>query len=507
MQSNLPLLGTRRAAANHDSSPSADRASQQRLLDAGNVTEIGADRFVYDEAGRLTWSSVAGGHTEETTYDAADNVLAFKRGPAQATQNVDASTNRMLGRGTATDITYDGAGSMQSIGLYGDGRAVFVLENDPFRRQTAFRINPSTAGGTTKAWSYAFGPGDVRLMIEETGGTRRFTLRDLDNRIVRELTEKGGAWSLEKDFVHGPDGLVATRHKNGTVRYFHADHLGTPRVLTASDGRLWSRHDYHPFGTEIEDGAEILQDGFESGDTRYWLESKDEPRYEFTGHERDPSGITDYMLARTYLYPFYRFSSVDRARDGWNLYTYVGNNPVGYTDPTGEAAIAKTDGLSAEDAKLAQDIVDIYNNSETGQLLEAEAAEIGADKDFVVVFLAGPIPGEPEGSQGSTLKRGGDVRVSLEAIRDNVTPNEEDGGRTAPVIFGNSVVEEGTITIAHERGHNTHGIGHKAEGNLVPSQNEQLMQLEVLKKAGRSVDSVWRRGPNFPQGPRKRHHD
>ena len=117
-------------------------------------------------------------------------------------------------------------------------------------------------------------------------------------------------------------------------------------MLTASDGRLWSRHDYHPFGTEIEDGAEILQDGFESGDARYWLESKDEQRYEFTGHERDPSGITDYMLARTYLYPFYRFSSVDRARDGWNLYTYVGNNPVGYTDPTGELSQDAKEGIS-----------------------------------------------------------------------------------------------------------------------------------------------------------------
>ena len=67
----------------------------------------------------------------------------------------------------------------------------------------------------------------------------------------------------------------------------------------------------------------MLVDDFESGDMRYWLESKHEPRVEYTGHERDANGLTDYMLARTYLYPLFRFGSVDPARDGWNLYTYA----------------------------------------------------------------------------------------------------------------------------------------------------------------------------------------
>ena len=89
-------------------------------------------------------------------------------------------------------------------------------------------------------------------------------------------------------------------------RYFHPDHLGTPRLYTAADGQIFSRKDYYPFGAEIEDPSEMLLDDFESGDTRFWLESKNEPRVEWTGHERDPHGLTDYMLARTCLYQFYR---------------------------------------------------------------------------------------------------------------------------------------------------------------------------------------------------------
>ena len=57
----------------------------------------------------------------------------------------------------------------------------------------------------------------------------------------------------------------------------------------------------------------------------------------FTGHERDRNGRTDYMLGRAYGIDLRQFMSVDPARDGWNLYGYVGRNPIGKVDPTGRA--------------------------------------------------------------------------------------------------------------------------------------------------------------------------
>ncbi len=66
----------------------------------------------------------------------------------------------------------------------------------------------------------------------------------------------------------------------------------------------------------------------------------DEPTKKYTGHERDPHGLADYMLGRTYLYPFMRFATPDVARDGWNLYAYTGGNPVNYVDPDGQESRA-----------------------------------------------------------------------------------------------------------------------------------------------------------------------
>ena len=307
---------------------------------AGNITSIGTNDYLYDGAGRLRSGTVhdAGlSRLEELTYDAADNVRSFQRDSGTTiTHNVDPVTNRLKGRNGANDIMYDGAGSILSVGLWPDQRPIFAMSYGPFRRQTSFEVHRNDPGFPSRSWTYAYGPGDTRLMVEDRGGERRWTFRDSRDRVLREFLEQNGAWHHERDFIYTPGGLLATRHHNGTVRYFHADHLGTPRLFTATDGAVFSRHHYYPFGGEIEDAASVLTDDFESGDMRYWLESKHEPRVEYTGHERDANGLTDYMLARTYLYPLFRFSSVDPARDDWNLYAYTHNSPISYTDPTGE---------------------------------------------------------------------------------------------------------------------------------------------------------------------------
>jgi RHS repeat-associated protein len=95
------------------------------------------------------------------------------------------------------------------------------------------------------------------------------------------------------------------------------------------------RRDFAPFGEELSAGA-----GIRSASLGY---GPDSTRQKFTGKERDNETSLDYFLARYYSSTQGRFTSPDIPfadqsegdPQSWNLYAYVGNNPLKYIDPFG----------------------------------------------------------------------------------------------------------------------------------------------------------------------------
>ncbi|WP_239893002.1 RHS repeat-associated core domain-containing protein [Shewanella sp. Isolate13] len=107
-----------------------------------------------------------------------------------------------------------------------------------------------------------------------------------------------------------------------TVRYQHADMLGTPVMETDANGGVISRSSYEPFGKRL--GGEKAGIGY-------------------TGHLQDEDLGLTYMQARYYDPVIGRFYSNDpvgyTAKNpvmSFNRYMYVNNNPYKYTDPDGE---------------------------------------------------------------------------------------------------------------------------------------------------------------------------
>jgi RHS repeat-associated protein len=159
--------------------------------------------------------------------------------------------------------------------------------------------------------------------------------------IKMEFYERGGGamarlyWSSAsqaKEII--PAGRLSPP-QGGAVKWLVNDQLGTPRMAIDQTGALAkvTRHDYLPFGEELGAGA--------GGRTYLQGCQADGTRQQFTGHERDAETGLDFMQARHYNGQQGRFVSVDTVSgkltdpQSLNLYAYVDNNPLRYTDPSG----------------------------------------------------------------------------------------------------------------------------------------------------------------------------
>jgi len=127
-----------------------------------------------------------------------------------------------------------------------------------------------------------------------------------------------------------------TTGSSAQTNWLVTDQLGTPRMIFDQTGSLAnvSRHDYLPFGEEISAGV-----GGRTQAQGYTL--SDNVRQKFTQKDRDNETGLDYFIARYYSSTQGRFTSSDpiggHTEDPQTLdrYTYVTNNPLRFTDPTG----------------------------------------------------------------------------------------------------------------------------------------------------------------------------
>ena len=267
--------------------------------------------YAYDAADRLT-SETLNGVTRTYGYDDAgqltnDNGTVYsydKAGNRTGGGYVTGAGNRLLADGVWT-YTYDDAGAM--VGKSKAGEA-WTYEYDLRGQMT------SAASGTTSV-SYAFDALGNRLQRQQTVGgvttTQRFAY---DGGDVWADLDGSDAVTARRVFGDGPDEVLARLDAGGAVAWYGTDRMGSVRTVFDNSGSVIASSDFDAFGGLI--GGALAD------------------RYGYTGREHDVLTGQRYHHAR--VADGHRWTSEDPIRDDEaNLYRYVGNEPTGFTDPSG----------------------------------------------------------------------------------------------------------------------------------------------------------------------------
>lgn len=325
----------------------------------GNVTNqtqgtpLVSETYGYDALHRLL-SSQRAGTTVTQSYQANGN-LSSKSDFSQSAQGSYAyaagrphAVSEVIGLGNVRHCyAYDGSGNQLTYrtttsGTCGTGQVM--------QRTMTYEVGhrPETiAGGIHYQWQKLLfrydGAGDRYIQRQYVSGSptqdSEITLYPFAGYEV-ELQRSGLSWAVKEGRqMLGDWGLwrASVTLPQGSRIWRHGDRLGSPVAKSDEIGVNLERHGFDAWGAARQGNGMVRPEGR--------LESAYSPRG-FTGHEHlDAVGGVIHMNGRGYDANLGRFLSVDPIiqfpanSQSLNPYSYILNNPLSGTDPTGYCVI------------------------------------------------------------------------------------------------------------------------------------------------------------------------
>ncbi len=189
------------------------------------------------------------------------------------------------------------------------------------RSEIAFDRMTSVVQGQTTLQSMTYGPDSKRLSLTDSSGTRKFFYDGND-----AIQEYNSAWStVTKEYTHGPwvDEPLSmtdrTAREAGDTYYLMKDRLGSIINILDESETLKTTYSYDAFGdpTTTHHSGQV------------------DCMYRFTGRVFDGASGNYFYRARYYNQSLGRFFSRDPIMGLGSLYSYCGNSPENYRDPSG----------------------------------------------------------------------------------------------------------------------------------------------------------------------------
>ena len=345
----------------------SDGSLQRRTARAGS--SIRREHFEYDYLNRLTRAAtrIGGSATASRTlafgYDLRGN-LKTRTSDVSADDdvtNVYPTTTNRLTSATIGEVEYtfphDTSGHIEQYACTDDDMDDCAGVDDTFIDWNARGLAEKVTVGESKTDatpaardSFRYGPDGARYFKKsewaaESGGTTTTKTSRKYYVGAYEKTVTAGGETVERTRIG--DSVVHVRTTSAGMmptatsvfEYAHRDHLGSVEAVTDASGNELIVLGYDPYGerrkndwtgqltdTEIESLLNAQGERVSRG---------------FTRHEHlDRTGLI-HMNGRMYDPRLGRFLSPDpiigdpTSSQSWNLYSYVGNNPLSYVDPTG----------------------------------------------------------------------------------------------------------------------------------------------------------------------------
>jgi RHS repeat-associated protein len=314
--------------------PVGNLRSRTQLSGSGTLQES----FGYDSLNRVTSAQVAGQAQKTFSYDSIGN-LASKSGvggytyPANgaasvrphAVAGITGSVNGVLN----PNFSYDDNGNL----LSGAGRSYTWTSYD---RPASISLGTGASQATD---SFLHGPEHQRIRQLRAKGNPAVKQSTVyyAGAIEREVSVGGG--TVTKTYLPQNLGVVqdpqAGSATTTAVRTFHHDHLGSVIALSDEAANVVERLSYDAWGLRRNpDGSDDT--GTPPNQIKDGIDNKG-----YTGHEQLDDVRLVHMNGRVYDPVVGRFTSADpmvsdtSPSQGRNRYSYVLNNPLAFTDPTG----------------------------------------------------------------------------------------------------------------------------------------------------------------------------
>lgn len=305
------------------------------LLASNNQNNRQTEDFDYDGLNRLT--SVNG--VERVQYHANGNIkkkdgdyYCYAGTKPHAVSGIGTSSSR-----TSTEYSYDNNGNTLI------GRNVTRFEYTKYNKVSS--IDNQQNGVTT----FEYNTNHNR--IKRTTTTPDETIEIYYAGGV-EFVYKNGSYSEVRRYI--PGGVSTTfTNGNSTTNYFHYDHLGSIDSVTNEDGLLSEKLYFDPWGRKYRVDKESMTQEVRGFALETLVDLSELTFRGFTGHEHvdhlsseEGAGII-HMNGRIYDPTLGRFLQADPFiqaplnSQNYNRYSYVLNNPLSYTDPSGYNFVKK----------------------------------------------------------------------------------------------------------------------------------------------------------------------